>query len=145
MPPYKMVLPARLTDELPQPILHLVIRHEGHVAPVVHGQAVPVAQHRRPRLEQTREHVKLKVGDVVVTCEIYCCFQGAGLQALLVKLVHLVEALAECFPGHDGSVNGWENKNMLYFKVSATNLFNGILSPPSWRVYYLLHPGESYM
>lgn len=57
---------ARLVGVLIEPRLHLVVRQERDVTRMRHGQYLPVTQQRRPRLEQSCEHVEFEVRNVIV-------------------------------------------------------------------------------
>ena len=81
-------------------LTHLVISKEGDVAWVGDCQDLPVPKQGGPGLEQTREHVKLKVGDVIVAREVDSGLQGHGLQAW-ADGVDLVQGESEHLPRND--------------------------------------------
>ena len=60
---------------------YLVVCKKGDVAWVGDSEDLPVPEEGGPRLEQPREHVKLKVRDVVIAREVDSRLQGHGLQA----------------------------------------------------------------
>ena len=76
---------------------YLVISKEGNIARVGDCQDLPVAQQSRPRLEESGEHVKLKVGDVIIAREVNGRLERHGLQAR-ADWVNLVQGESEHFP-----------------------------------------------
>ena len=62
-------------------------------------QDLPVAEQSGPRLEESGEHVKLKVGDVVIAREVDGRLKRHGLQARAYR-VHLVQGESEHLPGN---------------------------------------------
>ena len=79
---------------------YLVVCKKGDVAWVGDGEDLPVPKEGGPRLEQPREHVKLKVRDVVIAREVDSRLQGHGLQAGADRM-NLVQSKSEHFPRND--------------------------------------------